>query len=172
MDILNKKERLSAFLLFLLMFIITTGVLISALFFNYKLPLKENEVLKNENDKILTEFNFQKKFSEKIEHISVLIDSLDKAPESFPFIEQTINFELVDLKEKIPADSDKGLKIYDNVILTIKDLVNAKKQLLQVNDSKKEIDALNNQIKSYEDENKDLMRDLELARQLNRRPTN
>lgn len=170
MDILNKKERLSAFLLFLLMFIITTGVLITALFYNYKLPLKENEILKAENDKILTQFNFQKQFSEKIEQISVMVDSLDKAPESFQFIEQKINFELVELNEKIPADSDQDLKIYDNVILTVKDLVNAKKMLLQVNDSKKEIEVLNTQIKSYEEENKDLIRELELVRQLNRRP--
>jgi len=170
MDILNKKERLSAFLLFLLMFIITTGVLITALFYNYKLPLKENEILKAENDKILTQFNFQKQFSEKIEQISVMVDSLDKSPESFQFIEQKINFELVELNEKIPADSDQDLKIYDNVILTVKDLVNAKKMLLQVNDSKKEIEVLNTQIKSYEDENKDLIRELELVRQLNRRP--
>jgi len=170
MDILNKKERTSAFLLFLLMFIITTAVLILALFYNYKLPLKENEVLKSENDKILNEFNFQKKFSDKIEHISVLVDSLDKSPESFQFTEQTINFELVHLKEAIPAESDKTLRLYDNVILTITDLVNAKRLLLQVNDSKKQIDELNNQIKSYEEENKDLMRELALTRQLNSRP--
>ncbi len=169
MDILNKKERTSAFLLFLLMFIITTGILFFAVFFNYRLPLKENEVLKNENDKILAEFNFQKKFSEKIEHIGVLIDSLDKSPESFQFIEQNISFELVELKEKIPADSDQSLKLYDNVILTITDLVNAKKLLLQVNDSKKEIDMLNTQIKAYEEENKDLIRELRLAQQLSRR---
>lgn len=169
MDILNKKERTSAFLLFLLMFIITTGVLFFAIFFNYRLPLKENEVLKNENDKILAEFNFQKKFSEKIEHIGVLIDSLDKSPESFQFIEQNISFELVELKEKIPANSDQSLKLYDNVILTVTDLVNAKKLLLQVNDSKKEIDMLNTQIKAYEEENKDLIRELRLAQQLSRR---
>lgn len=169
MDILNRKERTSAFLLFLLMFIITTGVLFFAIFFNYKLPLKENEVLKSENDKILTEFNFQKQFSDRLEHIGVLIDSLDKAPESFQFIEQNISFELVDLKEKIPADSDQGLKLYDNVILTINDLVKTKKLLLQVNDSKKEIDVLNKQLKEYEEENKELLRDLRLTQQLNRR---
>lgn len=169
MDILNKKERTSAFLLFLLMFFVTTGVLFFAIFFNYRLPLKENEVLKNENDKILAEFNFQKKFSEKIEHIGVLIDSLDKSPESFQFIEQNISFELVELKEKIPADSDQSLKLYDNVIITITDLVNSKKLLLQVNDSKKEIDLLNTQIKAYEEENKDLIRELRLAQQLSRR---
>lgn len=172
MDILNKKERTSAFLLFLLMFIVTTGVLFFAIFFNYKLPIKENEVLKNENDKILAEFNFQKNFSDKIERIGVLIDSLDKAPESFQFLEQKINFELVDLQEEIPADSDQGLKLYDNVILSLKHLVNTKKLLLQVDDSKKEIDGLNEQIKAYEEENKDLLRDLEMMRQLNRRGPN
>lgn len=172
MDILNKKERTSAFLLFLLMFIITTGVLFFAIFFNYKLPIKENEVLKNENDKILAEFNFQKSFSDKIEHIGVLIDSLDKSPESFQFIEQNITYELVELKEKIPADSDQSLKLYDNVIISLKDLVNAKKLLLQVDDSKKQIDLLNEQIKAYDQDNKDLIRELEMVRQLSRRSPN
>lgn len=169
MDILNRKERTSAFLLFLLMFIITTGVLFFAIFFNYRLPLKENEVLKSENDKILTEFNFQKQFSDKIESIGTLVDSLDKAPESFQFIEQKISYELVDLKEKIPADSDQSLKLYDNVILTITDLVKTKRLLLQVNDSKKEIEQLNKQLKEYEEENDKLSRDLQLIQQLNRR---
>jgi hypothetical protein len=41
---------------------------------------------------------------------------------------------------------------------------------LLFNDSKKEIDLLNTQIKAYEEENKDLIRDLELMRQLNSRP--
>lgn len=170
MEILNKKERLSAFLLFLLMFIITTGVLVAAIFFNFRLPLKENEVLKAENEKILTEFNFQQTFADKVEYISTLVDSLDKAPESFQFTEQTINVELVNLNEKIQAKVSKdNNKLYDNTIITIKELVNTKKQLLTVADSKKDIEALNSQIKAYEDDNKDLLRELELSRQLSRR---
>lgn len=169
MEILNKKERVSAFLLFMLMFIVTTGVLFFAIFFNYRLPIKENEVLRAENEKIVEAFNFQKTFSDRTERIGVLIDSLDKSPESFPFIEQKINYELVDLNEAIPTDSDRTLRLYDNVIINMKNLVNAKKLLLQVNDSKKQIDMLNEQIKAYEDENKELLRDLEMARQLSRR---
>lgn len=170
MEILNKKERLSAFLLFLLMFIITTGVLVAAIFFNFRLPLKENEVLKAENEKILTEFNFQQTFADKVEYISTLVDSLDKAPESFQFTEQTINVELVNLNEKIQAKVSKdNNKLYDNTIITIKELVNTKKQLLTVADSKKDIEALNSQIKAYEEDNKDLLRELELSRQLSRR---
>ncbi|MDV6167392.1 type VI secretion system TssO [Flavobacterium sp. DG1-102-2] len=170
MEILNKKERLSAFLLFLLMFAITTSVLVAAIFFNFRLPLKENEVLKAENEKILSEFNFQKTFADKVEYIATLVDSLDKAPESFQFTEQTINVELVNLNEKIQAKGSKeNNKLYDNTIITIKELVNTKKQLLTVADSKKDLEALNSQIKAYEEENKDLLRELELSRQLSRR---
>lgn len=161
---------MSAFLLFLLMFVITTGVLVAAVFFNFRLPLKENEVLKAENEKILSEFNFQKTFADKVEYISTLVDSLDKAPESFQFTEQTINVELVNLNEKLQAKGSKdNNKLYDNTIITIKELVNSKKQLLTVSDSKKDIEALNSQIKAYEEENKDLVRELELSRQLSRR---
>ncbi|KIX21639.1 hypothetical protein SY27_08050 [Flavobacterium sp. 316] len=163
MDILNKKERFNAFMLFLLMFFITTGVLIAAIFFNFKLPLKENDVLKNENDKMNTQFTFNRMFSERIEDIGKLVDSLDVSPESFQFIEQSINYELVDLKEKIPNDSIVNPKLYENVILTIKSYVNTKKKLFLINDSKKEIDDLTDDLKDLEEENKDLARKLEMC---------
>lgn len=170
MEILNKKERISAFMLFMLMFVITTGTLLAAIFVNYRLPLKENEVLKAENEKILNEFTFQKTFSDRIEHVAKLVDSLDKAPESFQFTEQTINHELVGLRDKLPTGSDQSLKLYENYILNITSLVNTKKQLLQVADSKKEIDALKEQIKAYDEDNKELTRELNITRQLNMRP--
>ncbi|CAM3750134.1 type VI secretion system TssO [Flavobacterium gelidilacus] len=163
MDILNKKERFNAFMLFLLMFFITMIVLISAIFFNYKLPIKENEVLKNENDKMNMQYSFNKEFSNTIEDINKLVDSLDAAPESFQFIEQSINYELVQLKEKIPNDSIVDPKLYQNVILTYKTYVNTKKKLLQINDSKKEIDKMDKELKELADENKDLARQLQMC---------
>ena len=163
MDILNKKERLNAFLLFLLMFFITTGVLITAIYFNFKLPLKENEVLKTENDKMNAQFTFNKVFTEKMEGISKLVDSLDNAPDSFQFIEQSINYELVDLKEKIPNDSVVNPKLYENMILTVKSYVNVKKKLFLSKDSKKEVDDLKDEIKELEDDAKDLARKLEMC---------
>ena len=163
MDILNKKERLNAFLLFLLMFFITTGVLITAIYFNFKLPLKENEVLKTENDKMNAQFTFNKVFTEKMEGISKLVDSLDNAPDSFQFIEQSINYELVDLKEKIPNDSVVNPKLYENIILTVKSYVNVKKKLFLSKDSKKEVDDLKDEIKELEDDAKDLARKLEMC---------
>lgn len=163
MDILNKKERFNAFMLFLVMFFITTGVLITAIFFNFKLPLKENEVLKRENDKMNAQFTFNKEFSEKIEEIGKLIDSLDKAPESFQFISQSINYELVELKEKIPNDSIVNPALYQNFIITTSEYVNTKKKLFLINDSKKEVDDLKDDLKELQAENKDLANKLQMC---------
>lgn len=168
MDILNKKERFNAFMLFLLMFFITTGVLITAVFFNFKLPLKENEVLKTENDKMNAQFAFNTEFTKKMEDISKLVDSLDNAPESFQFIEQSINYDLVELKEKIPNDSLVNRDLYENFIITTSQYISAKKKLFLSKDSKKEVDGLKDQIKDLEDENKDLSKQLELMQLLSR----
>ncbi len=143
-------------------------VLITAIFFNYKLPIKENEVLKHENDKMNMQFSFNKEFSNKIEEINKLVDSLDAAPDSFQYIEQSINFELVQLKEIIPNDSIVDPKLYQNVILTYKTYVNTKKKLLQINDSKKEIDKMDKELKELADENKDLSRQLQMCEMVSR----
>ncbi len=170
MDILNKKERYSAFMLFLLMFVLTTGILISALFFNYRLPLKENEVLKAENEQINNQFAFQKNFTDKMGNIKKLLDSLERiSPERFPSLDQKIGFkveELVSMKEKVPADSIGSLKLYDNVIFNINSLLICRRSLLQLNDSKSSIDKLNNDIEKLQRENKDLYNDLAICRQV------
>ncbi len=169
MDILNKKERFNAFILFLLMFFITTGVLITAIFFNFKLPLKENEVLKTENDKMNAQFTFNNDFTKKMEDISKLVDSLDRAPESFQFIEQSINYDLIELKEKIPNDSLVNRDLYENFIITTSEFVKTKKKLFLSKDSKKEVDDLKEEIKDLEDENKDLAKQIELMRIMSNR---
>ena len=168
MDILNKKERFNAFMLFLVMFLITTGVLITAIYFNFKLPIKENEVLKMENDKLNMQFSFNKLFSGKVEEINKLVDSLDASPDSFQFIEQSINYELVQLQEKIPNDTIVDSRLYQNVILTYKTYVTTKKKLLEINDSKKEITKLTQDLKEISDENKSLAKDLQMCEQISR----
>ena len=167
MQILNKKERISSFLLFLLMFVITMGILFTAVFFSFKLPWKENDILRAENEAIRYEFLYQKKFMQELEHVDVLIDSLDNVHEGYFFLEQSINTDLIDIKSTIPKDSLADNDMYENLILTYKKLVDAKRDLKQVEDAKDEIDVLKEEIREYEAENNDLQRALDLERRLN-----
>lgn len=168
MEILNKKERLSSFLLFLLMFAITVGILFTAIFFSYKLPWKENGVLRTENKKISYEFLYQKKFIQELEKVDKLIDSLDNTKEGYFFLEQSINADLIDIKSDIPKDSLDDKSMYENLILTYKKLMDAKRDLKQVENARVEIEDLNDQLKEYEKEIKQLENALELSRRLNR----
>ncbi|UGU17167.1 type VI secretion system transmembrane protein TssO [Sinomicrobium kalidii] len=170
MEILNKKERVSAFLLFLLMLVITVGILVFAVFFNYKLPWKENEALKHENDRIMNEFRYQENFSAKIDELTTSIDSLDRAEDGFQFLEQTINLELAKLREGIPADKEvfKQTLLYNNVILNLNDLVKTKRKLQLLRQSEEQIDELKGQVDEYEEIINELKRELELCKRLNR----
>ena len=167
MQILNKKERVSAFLLFLLMFVITIGILFTAVFFSFKLPWKENEILRAENKKIQYEFLYQKRFMQKLEKVDVLIDSLDNVSEGYFFVEQSINAELIDIKGDIPKDSIKDKGMYENLILTYKKLMDSKRDLKQVENAKNEIDELNEELRDSEKEINQLKQALDLARRLN-----
>ena len=168
MEVLNKKERTSSFLLFLLMFAITIGILFTAFFFSYKLPWKENEVLRAENQKIRYEFLYQKRFMTSLEDIDKKIDSLDNAREGYFFLEQSINADLIDLKSDIPKESlgDRGM--YENLILTYKKLVDAKRDLKQVESARLDIEDLKEQIAEYEKEISKLNTALSLSQRLNR----
>ncbi|SHK03809.1 type VI secretion system transmembrane protein TssO [Pseudozobellia thermophila] len=168
MEVLNKKERISSFLLFLLMFAITVGILFTAFFFSYKLPWKENEVLRAENQKIRYEFLYQKRFMAALEGIDKQIDSLEDAHEGYFFLEQSINADLIDLKSDIPKDSLDDRGMYENLILTYKKLVDAKRDLKQVESARMDIEDLKEQIEEYEKEIDKLNTALSLSQRLNR----
>ena len=150
------------------MFAITIGILFTAFFFSYKLPWKENEVLRAENQKIRYEFLYQKRFMTSLEDIDKKIDSLDNAREGYFFLEQSINADLIDLKSDIPKDSlgDRGM--YENLILTYKKLVDAKRDLKQVESARLDIEDLKEQIAEYEKEISKLNTALSLSQRLNR----
>ncbi len=162
MDILNKKERYSAFMLFLGMFVLSAGILIFALFFNFKLPMKENEVLRNENEGMIKQFNYQQKFSDEFKNITKLLDSMQKTPERATYIEQSIGQKLGDLSKEIPDDTLSS-KLYERIIVNVQDLVNSKKNLIQYSDSKNTIEQLTQENKDKQKRIDDLIIDIKVS---------
>lgn len=161
MDILNKKERFSAFALFLLMFVITTGVLIFALFYNYRLPIKENEVLRLENEKNSKKIKFEKIFTDKIIYVEKLVDSIDITPDKFTFLEQDIKNELTKLNNK--ADSLEDPRMYKKVVLSFLRLVEAKGKLTKVNDVSGTVEKLQQEVIQLRTQNQGLSTDLKIC---------
>ena len=62
----NIKERRNSFLKFLLLFLITSATIVTAIFFTFKVPIKENNTLKAQAKRINRELTFQNSFFKKI----------------------------------------------------------------------------------------------------------
>ncbi len=167
MEVLNQKERTSSFLLFLLMFLITVGLLFAAFFFSYKLPWKENAVLRAQNKKLEYEFQYQKKFITSLENVDAQIDSLETVNEGYFFVEQSIIKDLINLRGEIPKDSLDDRSMYENLILTYNKLVDAKRDLKKVATARQNIIDLEKDVAEYQGEIKQLNTALELCRRLN-----
>ncbi len=173
MDILNKRERNKSFLLFLVMFLIAVGTLIFALFFNFRMPLKENEVLREQNDKITKQFEFSKKFSTDYEYTVKLIDSMKLNPEKQPLYEAKIDAKMKDLIElekdfnKELDDKDYESSLYSLVIGNLSSLIQARKEANSSSNSQDDIRRVEDKLAACEREKNEYIRQITLLNKQN-----
>lgn len=64
----NSKERRNSFLKFLLIFLVTVGTIVGAVYFNFQISNKENEVLKEQASLVKEELKFQASFANKMNY--------------------------------------------------------------------------------------------------------
>lgn len=81
-QVLNSQQRNQAFLKFLLFFVLTTVLIISAIYFNFRVPVKENNYLQGKLDKQLKADAEQVKFVAKMDEVVMLLDSLNKTDQA------------------------------------------------------------------------------------------
>ncbi len=109
MEPLNKEERTKAFLMFILIFIVTVGIAVGAVFFNIEVPRKENSRLKERNAALQASLNGYEQLLAKAETISGKFEELADETK-FNYTEGMINSEIVALRDmKYFGDVDKKL---------------------------------------------------------------
>ncbi|WP_296151303.1 type VI secretion system TssO [uncultured Flavobacterium sp.] len=166
MEVLNKQERVKAFWLFFAVFSITIVIIVFAIFFNFQLPKEENEHLRTENDLLKKEFEFQQQFSYKIDSAKQYIDSINAPGQDNFFQEQIALKKLAEMYSILPKDTLKGKKMYSNVILTYKQLIDSKKQIRNLTYNEKTMDSLAQIAQTFQEEYEKMKLDLEVCRQL------
>jgi len=99
LQILNSKERNQAFFKFLIFFLITVILIVWAIFFDYKMPVRENSMLQ---DKLTSqrqqEYN-QQVFVQRMQETIQLLDSLDKPGTNQAQVSNQLSAKLSDLGE-------------------------------------------------------------------------
>ncbi|PQL90673.1 type VI secretion system TssO [Apibacter adventoris] len=170
MEVLNKKERVTSFLLFILLFLITTVIIVLAIFYNYQLPLKEIAELKKQNQSMINEFSYQGRFEHQMETLKKYIDSIDMPNQDVYYYQQKAINMVINMEQGIPPqDSIRRGLLYKNFLLTSRSLIDSKKTIKTYGKSKAEIDTLLAQIQTYKRQIEIMKRDLEICRMLNRK---
>ncbi|MFY7815989.1 MAG: type VI secretion system TssO [Chryseobacterium taeanense] len=166
MEVLNKKQRRSAYWFFVLFFLLTVSVLVTAVFFNAYFPFKENSLLKAENMKMKKEMETQDKFSFQLEKVKAAVDSIGVKGQNDFFNEKLALSILADMYKQLPKDTLKNKNMYNNTIMTFEDLIDAKKQVIQLSGNHVLMDSLSTINKTLKEEYDKMKTDLDVCRQL------
>src|SRR5690606_36304007 len=75
----NKSERKSAFFRFLLFFIITVSLIILAVYFGTRVPVKENNMLRAKLEETIKQNKFRDEIMVKIKNAYSLLDTVNIA---------------------------------------------------------------------------------------------
>lgn len=161
----NSKERRSAFFKFLALFVITMLAILFAVYFNFKVPNKENAILKADAKAIEKEMEFQNNFSEQMMAIKGMIDSLDIPGQNVSYQNSQISRKLVDLQEAIPTkDSTYRYDMYTNIVNTYSALQLSEGELIKLNDAKSTIEDYKIALEKCQRDLKESQRELFIAR--------
>lgn len=161
----NSKERNSSFLKFLLLFLVTTGTAIGAVYFNYRVPTHENQLLREQEKSIKAEMEFQSNFYEEMRNLKNLIDSLDVPGQNLPLQNSTISNKLVEMKNSIPTqDSTHLYDMHMSIVDLFADLQVIKGNNIDLRDAESIIEDLEEDLKECKRELKEAERNLRLTR--------
>jgi hypothetical protein len=129
---LNAEERKRSFLKFLGLFVITTLLIVTAVYFGYKVPFKQNEELKERIAIVEKEKTFADDFSARMKETKVLLDSVMLPGVQSELVDGHISENLKKMNAMTDAQPAGSQEIYRNIVRNFADLQIAKKQLREV----------------------------------------
>ncbi|HJT75148.1 MAG TPA: type VI secretion system TssO [Chitinophaga sp.] len=168
MRVLNKQERTNAFLWFLLFFVITVGLFVLAVFFNYQVPSRENADLRKQLSSFREEQAFQGEFLQKMDRVKNNLDSINLPNQNANYMDQAIAQDLVNLRGSIPKDAVSHYGLYNNIIQNLLSLQQSKQQLRGLQDAQQTIAELKEKISDLNKELENARNELDYNRQLMR----
>jgi energy-coupling factor transporter transmembrane protein EcfT len=157
---INTAERNSAFWKFLFFFVLTVAMIVTAIFFNTKLPFVENALLKEKAENANAQSLAQEKFNKSINEVKVLLDSMDKPQAQLNFINDNISNKLTNLNNIYIVDNSVQAGLDKTIISTLQSFSTLKSSTTMSADIQKEIAELKSSKINLQAENDGLRRDL------------
>ncbi len=130
----NASERKKSFTLFLLLYIVTTGIIVTAIFFGIQVPFQQNNKLQEQLSSIERERDFGRLFFTRLSEAKGLLDSVNKPGISPELIEAQIDSKLQQLTVLVDKDSVSEKRLYQEIIKTYFEIKDDKKRIRSVAD--------------------------------------
>ncbi|MCW3463844.1 type VI secretion system transmembrane protein TssO [Chitinophaga nivalis] len=166
MQALNSRERTVAFLWFLVFFMMTTGLLLLAVFFNYQVPINENKLLRRNLFTHQQEKTFQEQFVQQLGKVKQLLDTLQLPGQQAVYADQVVARLLAEMRNSIPKDKVAAYGLYDDIIQQCLSLLQCKQQLRELQQVQESMAALKEQITDLNTRLEARGRDLDNCRQM------
>lgn len=143
-QILNSQDRNQAFFKFLLFFVITLLLVVTAVYFDFRVPSKENDWLRSQLENRQIQEANQAKFVAKMEEVVALFDSLGKsgANANTDMIFNSINAKIGEMGELQLNDQTMYGRMDKALADKFDELKRAKKELIASNANAGQISAL------------------------------
>jgi len=126
---LNKAERRKAFVSFLILFIITVGLIVGLVFFSVQVPFKENDQLLREKGIMERERAFEDKFINGVAGITSMLDTINTKAAKPDFLDAEISKNITELNSSVDAEAARNKIFYKTTLLSLDELRRSKKQL-------------------------------------------
>lgn len=155
--VLNSRERNRAFLKFLVFFIVSAWLIAGAIYFDTRMPTKENEVLREQVSRYRAQSIAQEKFVNSMDEAKIMIDSLKQPGVNNPYLNQQIAAKLRELADLQYKDSSMYSRMNKNVLDLYLRYQDATNKITSMGD-------LPRQLEDYKTKYDQAQRDLDQAR--------
>ncbi len=147
----NQEERKKAFFNFLFFFIVTVGIILTTVFFSFKVPLRENAQLRAETVRMDNERSILSRFEKKMQETVGLLDTVNESGNRVPIVDHQISNNITDLTNMI-SDSLTAKTFYQSLIENLNSMQKLKQQLREANGKQDDRAQLLEQINSLKGE--------------------
>lgn len=159
---LNTFERSSAFWKFIFFFFLSVLMITTAVYFDFTVPLKENEILKEKAEKANLQAMAQEKFTSSMIQAKAFIDSMGKPGVNVKYIGDQVTDRLRDLTNMHIADSSLQGSMNKVIIDVFLDYNRLKADMINLSDAQSQIADLSSKNDQLMRERDQLRRDLDL----------
>jgi len=156
-QVMNAHERQQAFWKFLFFFVLSTALIVGTVYFDMRIPTKDNEMLREQVSHYKIQATAQEKFVKSMDEARALIDSLNKPGSNVVYLNQQVAAKIRELTELQYKDSS----IYSRLNKTVLDVY------LRYQESTNKVVSLGDvprQLEEYKSKYEQTQRDLDNAR--------